>query len=59
MSQQIVGIEIPITRVIGKWKISQNRSPEDRRGVAAGLEDNADARSREMADLVAQALRKP
>jgi transcriptional regulator len=59
MSQQIVGIEIPITRIVGKWKVSQNRSPEDRRGVVAGLEDNADARSREMADLVAQALRKP
>jgi transcriptional regulator len=59
MSQQIVGIEIPLTRIVGKWKVSQNRSPEDRRGVVAGLEDNADARSREMADLVAQALRKP
>ena len=59
MSQQIVGIEIPIARIVGKWKVSQNRSPEDRRGVVAGLEDDADARSREMADLVAQALRKP
>jgi transcriptional regulator len=59
MSQQIVGIEIPITRIVGKWKVSQNRSPEDRRGVVAGLEGNADARSREMAELVAQALNKP
>jgi transcriptional regulator len=57
MGQQIVGIEIPISRIVGKWKVSQNRSPEDRRGVVAGLEDNGDARSREMADLVDQALR--
>jgi transcriptional regulator len=58
MSQQIIGIEIPITRIVGKWKVSQNRSPEDRRGVVAGLEDQGDARSGEMAELVAQALRK-
>jgi transcriptional regulator len=33
----IVGIEIPVTRLIGKWKISQNRSSVDRAGVVAGL----------------------
>ncbi|MBC8073291.1 MAG: FMN-binding negative transcriptional regulator, partial [Deltaproteobacteria bacterium] len=35
--QAIVGIEIPITRFEGKWKVSQNRSVADRAGVAAGL----------------------
>ncbi len=57
MSQQIVGLEIPISRIVGKWKVSQNRSPQDRRGVVAGLQQNADARSGEMAELVEQALR--
>ncbi|MDP2006938.1 MAG: FMN-binding negative transcriptional regulator [Rubrivivax sp.] len=33
----IVGIEIPVQRLLGKWKISQNRSEPDRLGVAAGL----------------------
>lgn len=33
----IVGIEIPITSIEGKWKVSQNRSEPDRRGVALGL----------------------
>jgi transcriptional regulator len=33
----IVGIEIAVTRLVGKWKISQNRSTADRQGVAAGL----------------------
>lgn len=33
----IVGIEIPITRLAGKWKVSQNRPAADRAGVAAGL----------------------
>lgn len=57
MSEQIVGIEIPISRIVGKWKVSQNRSPEDRRGVVAGLRASGDARSGEMADLVDQAVR--
>jgi transcriptional regulator len=33
----IVGIEIAITRIEGKWKVSQNRNDADRAGVAAGL----------------------
>lgn len=35
----IVGIEIPITTIDGKWKVSQNRPEADRRGVAEGLAD--------------------
>jgi len=34
----IVGLEIPVTRLLGKWKFSQNRSVSDRQGVIAGLE---------------------
>jgi transcriptional regulator len=33
----IVGLEITVTRVEGKAKLSQNRSSADRRGVVAGL----------------------
>ena len=33
----IIGLEIPITRLIGKWKVSQNRPPQDRDGVVEGL----------------------
>ncbi len=33
----IVGIEIPIKRLVGKWKVSQNRPAADRTGVVAGL----------------------
>ncbi len=29
----IVGIEIPIERIEGKWKLSQNRAEADRAGV--------------------------
>lgn len=33
----IVGIEIDIRQIEGKWKVSQNRSEADRTGVAQGL----------------------
>jgi transcriptional regulator len=37
----IVGIEIEIETIEGKWKVSQNRPEADRRGVAEGLaQDN-------------------
>jgi transcriptional regulator len=34
----IVGVEIPIDSLEGKWKASQNRSEADRQGVIAGLD---------------------
>ncbi len=33
----IIGLEIPIDRIEGKWKVSQNRPEADRAGVVAGL----------------------
>ncbi|PWF46104.1 FMN-binding negative transcriptional regulator [Massilia glaciei] len=36
----IVGIEIPLERMQGKWKVSQNRSQQDQDGIAAGLADD-------------------
>lgn len=33
----IVGFRLPITTLEGKWKMSQNRTPEDRAGVREGL----------------------
>ncbi|NML16033.1 FMN-binding negative transcriptional regulator [Azohydromonas caseinilytica] len=33
----LVGVEIPIGHIEGKWKVSQNRSTADRQGVAQGL----------------------
>ncbi len=48
----IVGVEIEITRLEGKWKMSQNRSAEDVDGVIAGLEASGDAAAREVAGIV-------
>jgi transcriptional regulator len=33
----IVGFELEVTRLAGKWKMSQNRNDADRRGVVEGL----------------------
>ena len=33
----IVGRELPIGRIEGKWKVSQNRPPAERQGVVRGL----------------------
>nr|HET7858361.1 FMN-binding negative transcriptional regulator [Caldimonas sp.] len=33
----IVGIEITLTSLVGKWKVSQNRSAADRAGVVEGM----------------------
>jgi len=33
----IVGLELPIQRLQGKWKVSQNRTESERKGVVEGL----------------------
>lgn len=38
----IVGIEIRVSELRGKWKVSQNRPEADRRGVHAGLKAQGD-----------------
>lgn len=52
MMTAIVGIEIPIARIEGKWKVSQNRSQEDQRRVAAGLSASSNEASLALAALV-------
>ena len=54
--QAIVGIEIPIDRIEGKWKVSQNRNEADRKGVVAGLTAQGEA-SAAMARSVAERIK--
>ena len=58
MMLAIVGIEINISRIEGKWKVSQNRSAEDQAGIVAGLLATGDERSLRMANLI-DAATKP
>jgi transcriptional regulator len=53
MQRAIVGIEITLTALTGKWKTSQNRSAADREGVARGLAQRSGSDAAEMAALVA------
>jgi len=55
LTRAIVGIEIELNRIEGKWKASQNRSDADRLGVIAGLRAQGDDNSRKLADLVEDA----
>ena len=50
----IVGLKIDVTEVKGKWKMSQNRTPEDAAGVVAGMSDPNDPHfNPEVAEIVA------
>jgi transcriptional regulator len=53
----IIGVEIPIASIEGKWKVSQNRPAADRKGVEAGLK--CEGSREEMARLVAERAPKP
>jgi transcriptional regulator len=48
----IVGLRLPISRIEGKRKMSQNRPAQDRTGVAAGLAASDRMSDREVAPLI-------
>src|SRR5713101_578444 len=54
MMQGIVAFAIRITRLEGKFKLSQNRSLADQQHVAATLQQSADAVSRDVGTLMQQ-----
>ena len=54
MLQGLVGLTLTISEVVAKTKASQNRTAEDRRGVAEGLA--AEEGAREAADVVRDLL---
>jgi transcriptional regulator len=53
----IVGVELVISRIEAKAKLSQNRSDEDIAGVIAGLRDRGDARSADVTERANAARR--
>jgi len=52
MLENIVGIELPVSRMIGKWKVSQNRTEADRASAVLGLRSTGDHGDAEMAELI-------
>lgn len=51
----IIGVEILLVRLLGKWKVSQNRPAADRDGVVEGLLGEGHDAARAMAEFVRQA----
>jgi transcriptional regulator len=54
----IIGLEIPIARIEGKWKVSQNRPAVDQAGVVAGL-SSGDEDAKVMAAQVGERSKPP
>lgn len=48
----VVGIEIVITRLEGKWKMSQNHPERNRRGVVDGLRERGMGEDRFVAEII-------
>jgi len=53
----IVGIEIPVTRLAGKWKVSQNRPALDRAGVVEALSEIAGADGLAVAQMIKEGFK--
>jgi transcriptional regulator len=48
----IIGFEVPIAKIEGKWKMSQNRPDADRTGVISGLSERDLTGDREVAEAM-------
>ncbi|HLI17567.1 MAG TPA: FMN-binding negative transcriptional regulator [Rhodanobacteraceae bacterium] len=56
--RHIVGIEIQIENLVGRYKLSQNRNAADQEGARAGLAAAATERERDLAKAIAAAQRE-
>ena len=52
MLRAIVGIEIELTSLVGKWKVTQNRGVADRDGVVYGLRSQGDDEAQALATRI-------
>jgi transcriptional regulator len=50
--ETVVGIELVITRLSGKWKVSQNQPPQNQNSVIQGLNTSGQAEAIAMAELI-------
>jgi len=57
MLRGIVGFRFAITRLEGKWKMSQNREMQDRAGVVEGLGKRANGDDIEIAKIVSRQIK--
>jgi len=52
MMQAIVGVEMAVTKLLGKWKVSQNQSAQNQASVISNLRASGRAEAELMASLV-------
>jgi transcriptional regulator len=52
MLSAIVGIEITVVSMQGKWKLSQNQPEKNQRGVVTGLSEKPDSDAQIMAQMI-------
>ncbi len=50
LTSSIVGVELTIIRLLGKWKISQNQPEQNRDGVIQGLRTQGTHQALELAE---------
>jgi transcriptional regulator len=55
MLANIVGLEIEVTRLVGKWKLSQNKDARDRRGAVEALREHGGEARGAVADAMLDA----
>jgi transcriptional regulator len=58
LQRTIVGFEIEITKLEGKWKLGQNRTLQDRHGAIQGLREAGNPDSLAVADAMAAAIER-
>lgn len=59
MRRGIVGVELEVTRLEGKWKMSQDKSEADRSSTAAGLRADGQAAVADLIDTLSQDRGRP
>ncbi|HAS8093770.1 TPA: FMN-binding negative transcriptional regulator, partial [Vibrio vulnificus] len=56
LQKAVVGIEIQVESLEGKWKVSQNQPVENKQGVIEGLQASTNPMANEMVALVRSVL---
>lgn len=56
MLKAIIGVKITITKIEGKRKLSQNKTPDNQQGVIQGLTNSEKATDKELAKLMQEQL---
>jgi len=55
----LYGIELEVTELVGKWKMSQNRKEEDKRSVVDGLHEDGKQSALDTARIIKETTAKP